>query len=86
MFSDGVLRVNFGWLGESEQVVEFRRSLKELLEERAGLTFPPDCERTAAPFPIEQWGASVEEIVGVLDQLLVPRGESGEPDESKRGS
>ncbi|MDZ7391947.1 MAG: hypothetical protein ONB25_03470 [candidate division KSB1 bacterium] len=81
--SDGELRVNFGWLDDNRQTLEFRKRLKQLLAERAGLTFPPGWERTFVRFPIEQWKDRVADIVAVLGEMLGSAAQKTRPEEAE---
>lgn len=81
VFTDGVLQVNFGWLNDGEGAVQFRKKLKEMLAERAGLNFPPDYEEKYPRFRASEWVGRVTEIVRGLSELVGvhPKGTTEEP-------
>jgi len=70
VFSDGVLRINFGWLNDDESTLEFRKKLKGALASRALLTFPADYEEKWVTFQAHQWTDRVADVIDALAGLI----------------
>lgn len=70
VFSDGVLQINFGWLNDDESAIEFRKKLKDVLADRAGLTFPPDYEEKYVTFQAHQWIERVADLTDGIGELV----------------
>lgn len=66
VFSDGVLSINFSWLNDDDATLEFRKTLKEALEDKARLTFPSDYEEKHVPFEAQEWTDKVPDIISGL--------------------
>lgn len=79
VYSDGVLRVNFGWLNDDEFTLEFRKKLKDALTQRAGLTFPPDYEEKWITFQPDQW---IERVADIISGLALSIGESSNKEDT----
>ncbi len=69
VFSDGVLKVNFEWLNDNESTLKFRKKLRDVLAEKAGLAFPPDYENKHVPFQPDQWIERIPDIIAGLEIL-----------------
>lgn len=70
VFSDGELRINFGWLNDNELTLAFRKDLKDKLTEKTPLTFPADYENKWVTFKPHEWVNHVKDIINVLNDLI----------------
>jgi len=70
VFSDGVLQINLGWLNDNESTLAFRGKLRDVLAQRADLTFSPDCEERYTTFQANQWTERVDDIIDAIRDLI----------------
>jgi len=83
VFSDGLLQVNFHWLNDNESTLEFRKTLKDVLVDKARLTFPSDYEEKFVPFEAHRWIDRVPGIIKALGILIgVPSDKASADDAS----
>lgn len=68
--SNGVLRLNFGWLDNSVSSKRYRDLFGTLIREKTGLKLPQDLERRWPEYKINEWNKFTEKIIEVIDELI----------------
>lgn len=79
VYSDGQLKLNFGWLTEPEAARRYAERLGSSLRERLeAFSVPGDFMGNYSKVSVEVWGSRVDEFVQVLEDVLVaPEPERG---------
>jgi hypothetical protein len=70
VYSDGTLRLNFGWLDDTETARPYRHQFAVELSKLKRLTLPEDCEEKWVPIPIEKWTPLLDDFKRSVEQLL----------------
>jgi hypothetical protein len=67
VYSDGVMRLNFGWLNDTKKAEEYSRRFREGLQ---GLVIPEGYGDDYATLSIQEWAPKLDEFTKILEGLL----------------
>lgn len=70
VFSDGVLRINFGWLNDNESTEKYRDVFKRKLEKLKGFSMPNDYQGEYFDAPIKEWAPRVNDFIKIVRDLI----------------
>jgi hypothetical protein len=70
IFSDGTLRINFGWLDDNEMTQKYRENFKKELEKFEDFIIPNDYQNKWITVPIEKWGPKVNDFIKIVEDLI----------------
>jgi hypothetical protein len=74
VFSDGTLALNFGWLGETEEMQKYRDALKTGVEQKLGLPMPSDYYDAYVNVPPEKWCSKVNGFIELVSAVTLKSG------------
>ena len=70
VFSNGILRINFGWLNDDERTKKYRDDFKKKLEKLKGISMPNEYQGNYVDFPAEQWESRVDDFIKIVRDLI----------------
>ena len=70
VFSNGILRINFGWLNDDESTEKYRDNFKRKLEKLKGISMPNEYQGNYVDFPAEEWEPRVDDFIEIVRDLI----------------
>jgi hypothetical protein len=69
VYTDGTIQLNYAWLGQTDEQIQFRLKYRDLLSKI--FTIPPDDGTFKYPtYPIKIWGQSITELKDLFINLI----------------
>jgi hypothetical protein len=70
VFSNGILRINFGWLNDNESTEKYRDNFKRKLEKLKGFSIPNDYQGEYVDFSAKEWVPRVDSFIKIVRDLI----------------
>ena len=70
VFSNGVLRINFGWLNDNESTEKYRDDFKIKLEKLKGISIPNDYQGKHVDVPVKNWAPRLDDFIKIVRDLI----------------
>ena len=70
VFSNGILRINFGWLNDNENTEKYRDDFKKKLEKLKGISMPNEYQGNYVDFLAEEWEPRVDDFIKIVRDLI----------------
>lgn len=70
VFSNGILRINFGWLNDNESTEKYRDDFKIKLEKLKGISIPNDYQGKHVDVPVKNWAPRLDDFIKIVRDLI----------------
>jgi len=70
VFTDGTLRINFGWLDDNDETIRIMKTFGKTLMKINDFAIPENYAETYVNIPIENWYSHVDEFIEIVKELI----------------
>jgi hypothetical protein len=70
VFTDGTLRINFGWLDDNDETLRIMKTFGKTLMKINDFAIPENYAETYVNIPIENWYSHVDEFIEIVKELI----------------